>query len=101
MGHSRKSSQASLDLIDIADYISRDNPAAAYRFLDAAERAFDLLATFPLLGTATRFRDPRLDGVRLFPLREFNNFVIVYQPEDDGVFILRVVHGARDLDQLI
>jgi len=101
MAQLRKSSQTNLDLVDVADYISHDNPGAADRFLDAAQRTFQLLATFPLLGTVTRYQDSQLEGVRLFPLRGFGDFLVVYQPQDDGVFILRVVHGARDLDQLM
>jgi toxin ParE1/3/4 len=101
VGNARKSSQTNRDLITIADHIAADSPSAAYRFFEAAERSFELLAVFPRLGAETGFSNPILANARLFPIRGFDQYLIIYQPEDDGVFILRVVHGARDLDELI
>ncbi len=100
MGEARKSSQAHRDLLENADYIAQDKESPAYRFLEAAERTFELLATFPHIGTKTSFENSDLADARLFPIRGFDDYLVIYRPLADHVLILRVVHGARDLDQL-
>jgi toxin ParE1/3/4 len=34
-------------------------------------------------------------GVRSFP---FGRYVVFYMPLDDGIDVVRVLHGARDID---
>lgn len=55
---------------------------------------FRLLAENPHIGT----RRPELGAaVRALAV---GNYLIVYRPESDGVTIVHVVHGARDLPPL-
>jgi toxin ParE1/3/4 len=37
-----------------------------------------------------------LSGLRRWPVREFENVLIFYLPRDDGISVVRVLHGARD-----
>ncbi len=46
----------------------------------------------PLMG---RTRDELERGVRSFP---FGRYVILYMPADAGIDVVRVLHGARDID---
>jgi toxin ParE1/3/4 len=39
----------------------------------------------------------RASGIRRWPIPEFPKHLIFYRPTDDGVDILRVLHGARDV----
>ncbi len=100
MGEATKTSQAYRDLVEISSYIARDDARAAWRFLEAAERCFELVAKFSHLGTPTRFTNTRLAGARLFPVRGFSKYVVIFRPKADGVTVLRVVHGSRDLSKL-
>ena len=59
---------AETDLLESALYIAEDNPAAAERFLDEAEKAFARLAEFPEIGTPRTAFDPTLAGLRLWPV---------------------------------
>lgn len=93
--------EAERDLEEIAAYIGRDGPSAALRFLDAAQAAFEALAAAPLIGSARRFRSRRLAGVRLWPIPDFDAYLIIYRPMEDGVDVSRVLHGARDLLALL
>jgi toxin ParE1/3/4 len=34
-------------------------------------------------------------------VKEFENWLIFYLPKRDGVEIVRVLHGARDIDALL
>jgi toxin ParE1/3/4 len=42
-----------------------------------------------------RARDELAPGVRSFP---FGRYVVFYVPRNDGVDVVRVLHGARDID---
>lgn len=82
------------DLDDIWDYIAQDNPQAADYFIDTVEEKCRILAEFTKLGTACD---------RLFPdLRVFviGKYLLFYLPLDDGIEVVRVLHGSRDLESL-
>ena len=88
------------ELWDIWCFIAEDNPDAATRVVDAAGATFKMLATTPSLGVARRFRNPRLRDVRFFPVSDFENYLIFYRPNSEGIEVLHVFHGARDLERL-
>jgi toxin ParE1/3/4 len=82
------------DVWEIALYIALDNEAAAVRLLDRFDKTFRMLADFPRGGPAR----PELgENVRSFPV---GNYLVFYRPLDDGIEILRVLHGARDLRRI-
>jgi toxin ParE1/3/4 len=72
----------------------------ARRFLHAANVSFQALAKMPELGAQRIFRNPRWSGVRAWPVKGFERYLIFYRPLADGVQILRVIHGARDIERL-
>jgi toxin ParE1/3/4 len=88
------------DLLQLAHWIANDNQDAAQRFLDAAREATDLLAQLPRLGPSGRFRSRGLRRVRIWPIRGFDRILLIYATDRVGIDVLRVVHGARDLDAL-
>ena len=75
--------------------IAEDNPSAAERFLTAVYDAEDRLAEFPELGKPRANFGPRIRTWTIEP------YLIFYAVEPDAVVILRILHGARDLDDLI
>src|SRR3954447_6698089 len=85
------------DVIAVAAYIAHDNLGAALRFYDAAEREFDLLAEMPNAGPRVEPRIASLPELRFWPIKRYRNYLILYQPTAQGVEILRVVHGAREI----
>jgi len=54
----------------------------------------------PEWGTQRAFRHPRWSAARTWPLKGFERYLIFYRPLSDGVEILRVTHGARDIARL-
>lgn len=86
------------DLREIGLRIGADNPEAADRFFAAAQAAFELLERHPRAG---RLRSFSLAGVRSWPIRDFQNYLVFYLPTAAEVQILAVVHGARDLPPVI
>ena len=96
-----KRRQASLSLIEQADWISEESPETAERFIDAAAASFSFLESNPEIGRAYEARDGRLAGVRVWRISGFEKHLIFYRPYPGGVEILDVIHGARDLEALV
>lgn len=90
--------QVPIDLIEAATYIARDCLAAAERFLDAAEECFRELARTPDLGTEDEFSSRHLRGIRRWRIKGFEKHLVFYRPVDDGIEIVCVLHGARDIE---
>lgn len=83
---------AETDIVEIWNYIADDSVAAADRWVDRLDEQFRVLAMQPAMGRA---RDELAPGVRSLP---FGRYVIFYVPLDDGIDVVRVLHGARDID---
>ena len=86
------------DLKDYGAYIQRDNVEAAGRFLHAAERSFELLARNPLIGPLRRFESRKLRGLRSWRIHGFGNYLVFYLTSGDQIEIVRVLHGAMNLE---
>ena len=94
--------KADRDLEDQAYYFAMEaTPELANRFLVAAHETFALLATQPEMGWQPRLKDPRLSSVRVFRVSGFEKMLVLYQPRTDGIDVLRVVHGSRNLQMLV
>jgi toxin ParE1/3/4 len=88
------SAQALRDLEEIGEYISPDNPEAAVRvILDIGDKA-EILSEHPGIG---RNRSEVRPNLRSFPC---GNYILFYYPVTDGVEIVRILHGARDIQEL-
>jgi toxin ParE1/3/4 len=83
------------DLLEIWVGLAANNVSAAERLANDLRAATQLLATQPLIGKSRREFGA---GIRSFPVRDY---VLVYRPIVDGVELVRVVHGARDLERVL
>jgi toxin ParE1/3/4 len=93
--------RADRDLSDYADYLAEEATLdLALRFLAAAHETFALLAQQPNMGWHSRLRHTALKSLRVFRIIGFEHLLIFYRPLADGVDILRVVHGSRNLRAL-
>jgi toxin ParE1/3/4 len=92
--------RAKADVDDIADYIATDSIDAALRFYQAAQDAFNLLADFPGAGARQSVPDPAFAQLRSWPITGFRKYLICYLPLSDGVEIVRVIHGAQDVNRV-
>ena len=73
----------------------------AQRFVKAAQDTFEVLAAMPKTGVRCEFSRHALQRVRRWPVKGFENWLIFYLPKRDGVEILHVIHGARDINNLL
>lgn len=96
----KKRPQVIRDLIDLATYIAQDNLDVSDRFLVAAEATFKQLAKAPAMGRICQFVHPSLTEIRQISIKGFNKYLIFYRITESEVDILRVIHGARDIEAI-
>ena len=82
------------DLYEIWSYVEQNNARAAEELIDEFTLKFDMLARHAGIGTPRPHIDPR---ARVFPI---GRYVIVFRRLEDGIEVIRVLHGARDLKNL-
>lgn len=86
----RRSSRAGFDLIEIWGFIANDDSLAADRQLDRIDVICKMLAENPHGGPR---REDLARGLRFYPV---GSYLIFYTVADDGITVVRVLHGARD-----
>ena len=84
------------DLVQIHDYIARDSPSAALRFVERLEAQCERLSEHPSMGVS---RPEFGAGHRSFVFPG-TRYVIIYRPSVEGVEIIHVRHGSVDLLRL-
>jgi toxin ParE1/3/4 len=92
---------AQRDLDECAEYIRRNNPRSALRFLRAARTTMERLLTQPEMGSHYESDEPELADVRFVPISRFRNYLVFYRPTSTSIEVLRVLHGARDTESLL
>jgi toxin ParE1/3/4 len=78
-------------LIEIAVRIAADDPIAADRWLELIDQKCQLLATMPQMGRDRAELYPNLRGIPV------GDYIVFYRPDSDGIIVIRVIHGARDI----
>ena len=92
--------KARQELEEIAVYIGMRRRSAIKRFLAAARKTYDTLAAMPEIGALWNAEDPKFQELRYFSIPRYPNYVVFYRPLPDGVEILHILHGARDIPML-
>jgi toxin ParE1/3/4 len=91
---------ADRDLDDLAGYLAHEaGLETALRFYDAANTTFGKIARSPGMGEPRESSNPRLGGLRVSRIEGFENHLIFYLPADGGIDVVRIFHGARDIDR--
>ncbi|AFY49592.1 plasmid stabilization system protein [Nostoc sp. PCC 7524] len=82
---------ASHDLNEIADYFAVNNVSAGEKFFNDFIRKCKQLVTFP---NSRKSYDYIYSGLKGVPL---SSYIVFYCVLEDGIEILRVISGRRDL----
>jgi len=91
---------AAHDLEEIFDYVSRqDAPSRAEHVLERIEQAFHALSAFPERGR--RPRELLELGIREYREVFFRPYRIIYRVMGDGVYVLVIADGRRDMRALL
>jgi len=90
----RMTPEAVRDLEEIADFFLGDSASIARRLFDRIEAKCQTLAEMPGIGRSRNELAPGLFSSLV------GKYVIFYRPDEEGVEIVRILHGARDLPGL-
>jgi toxin ParE1/3/4 len=93
--------QARADEDETFDFLAAQSLAVAVRFLDSVDASIRKLCDDPSPGMPCIFEDPRLAGLRWAKVRGFPNHLIFFRTEAGSLIVMRVLHGARDLEGLL
>jgi toxin ParE1/3/4 len=90
-----RSEQAEQDVADILAYLGERNPDAADRLAEAIDARCARIANFPEIG---RSRDDLAPGLRSVVI---DRYVLFYRASEEAISMVRVLHGARDIDRIM
>jgi toxin ParE1/3/4 len=96
----RFSDQANADLREIGFWLRLDSESVGKKFVVAVRATADDLAAFPFGGTEVRFGDADIRSCRWASVRGFRNYLLIYRIVPNGIEVVRLIHGSRDLDAL-
>lgn len=92
--------QATEDAIHIADFLAdRASLNTSDKFLNATTRAYRQLAEMPGMGRLRNYGQ-NFSDLRMWPVPQFPNHLIFYRATETELTILRVLHGAQNIEQI-
>lgn len=95
------SDAAVADILEQADwYESQADYKLAERWENAVTATLLRILKGTRLGQLCHFKSEELRDVRRAFVRGFSKHLVFYRFRDTELFILRIVHGARDLESL-
>lgn len=96
----RKKPQAERDIEECFVYIGEENLDTAVHFLVAVEDSIEEIGRNPFIGKQREFKSSQLTNLRMWLVKGFSNYQIYYTVEAETIEIIRVLHGARDVDDI-
>ena len=93
--------RARRDLVETAAYLGERSPDITLHLLAAVEETLAAVADAPGIGIARRYGDPRLAGLRMLRVRGFRKYLLFYREAPEGIELVRVLHGARDIEAVL
>lgn len=95
------SDAASADILEQSDwYLAQSGRTLSRRWQKAVTSAVSHIVRYPASGALCTFQSPELWNVRRVSIQGFAKHLLFYRFDGDEVFVLRIVHGARDLERL-
>jgi toxin ParE1/3/4 len=91
--------KARRDLVNEVLCLLEDDPDVAERFQRAVEETANSLLAQPGMGSPSEW-GPTAD-TRFFPVHGFPRHFVFYRPFADGLLIVRILHGSRDLPAIV
>jgi toxin ParE1/3/4 len=95
------SDSAVADILEQADwYMAQSGQALVQRWEKAVTSAVLRVVENPAAGTPCAFQPAELRNVRRTAIVGFPKHLLFYRVHGTEILVLRVVHGARDLEKL-
>jgi plasmid stabilization system protein ParE len=82
-------------------YVESGRPDIAVRFMGAVREAINALAAMPGAGAPKYMTNAQLAGLRAWPVKRFDEFMVYDLAENEAVTVLRILHGKRDIGSIL
>ena len=93
---------AAADVLEQAEwYEAQSDPKLAMRWEGAVTSTILRISRRPSAGAPCSFESAELQGTRRVAVTGFPKHLVFYQSRGNEVVVLRIVHGARDLESLL
>jgi toxin ParE1/3/4 len=92
------SPRAARDVDQTSAYLSLHSLEAGVRFYDAVRVTLEALVEFPHVGRVRLFSDQSLRNIRSWPIEGFPSTLVLYQIQEERLWIVRILHGSRDIE---
>lgn len=96
----RKKPQAERDIEECFVFIGEDDLDIGVHFLVAVEDSIEEIGRNPFIGKQCEFKSAQLQNLRMWLVKGFSNYQIYYIVTAETIEIIRVLHGARDIDDI-
>lgn len=73
----------------------------AERFLNALRSEFESLSRMPQMGVPCDFGSEEAKHIRRWPITGFERWLIFYMPRSSGIDVVRILHGAQDINAIL
>ena len=88
-------------IIHYAYLVEHASLDTAKRFRAAVESTYGELAAMPEMGAPGKVRRGKHAGVRMWRVRDFDEYLIAYRPHPGGVAIERLIHAKQDYQRVL
>ena len=92
---------ARVDIKDHFHYINERNQKAAKKFLKASRETFQRLSAMPGIGVSRNYSNSELEGLRFVTITGFQNYLVFYLTSSESIQIIRVLHGAQNIELIL
>jgi toxin ParE1/3/4 len=92
---------AEADVDAAAQFIARDNLAAALRFYDCVDLTYWQIRDHPTRWPRYELNETRLANLRKRSVVKFPNYLVFYRLGERTIEVIRVLHGARDIGAIL
>ena len=82
-------------------YAQKGLPDIALRFSRASVAAIEALMAMPQAGAAKASANPRLAGLRSWPVKGFEEFRVYYLADPERLTVVRILHGKQDTGAIL
>ena len=76
-------------------------PKVALRFRSSIMQAVEQIEGMPGAGSPRQVKNPRLSGLRMRIVPGFRSYLLFYITPQGGVEIIRLFHGAQDVNSIL
>lgn len=70
----------------------------AVYFLVVVEESVEMLAEHPFIGSSRHFQNTKLNNLRLWRVKGYEDYLIIYAVEETTIKIMRLINAKQDLN---